>query len=100
MSLSIVRKWGSWVSGALMLLTQAAWAIDLVTDFQKAMQFDPRYRGAVADRGVNLSLADQSRVAFYPEANYNTQRLQNDVSGRRTYIDAFHGPVATRGLTF
>jgi outer membrane protein TolC len=84
MSLSIIRKWGSWVSGALMLLTQPAWAIDLVTDFQKAMQFDPRYRGAVADRGVNLSLADQSRVAFYPEANYNTQRLQNDVSGRRT----------------
>lgn len=84
MRLSILRTWASWWGGALMLLVQPAWSIDLVSDFQKAMQFDPRYRGAVADKGVNLSLADQSRVAFYPEANYNTQRLQNDVSGRRT----------------
>jgi protease secretion system outer membrane protein len=84
MSLSIVRLWGAALVGVLMVLASPARAIDLVTDFQKAMQFDPRYRGAVADKGVNMSLAEQSRVAFYPEANYNTQRLQNDVSGRRT----------------
>ena len=84
MNVTLVRTWGGWLIGALMLLTQPAWSIDLVADFHKAMQFDPRYRGAVADKGVNVSLADQSRVAFYPEANYNTQRLQNDVSGRRT----------------
>lgn len=84
MNLSMLRNGGGWLAGVLMLLVQPAWSIDLVTDFHKAMQFDPRYRGAVADKGVNMSLAEQSRVAFYPEANYNTQRLQNDVSGRRT----------------
>jgi protease secretion system outer membrane protein len=84
MNLSMVGNGGGWLAGVLMLLVQPAWSIDLVTDFHKAMQFDPRYRGAVADKGVNMSLAEQSRVAFYPEANYNTQRLQNDVSGRRT----------------
>lgn len=84
MTATIFRIWTRGVCVAWMLMAQSAWCIDLVTDFQKAMQFDPRYRGAVADKGVNLSLAEQSRVAFYPEANYNTQRLQNDVSGRRT----------------
>ena len=71
---------GLWLMG----LTSSAWAVDLVSDFQKAMQFDPRYRAAVADKGVNMGLSDQARVAYYPEANLNTQRLQNDTAGRRT----------------
>jgi protease secretion system outer membrane protein len=31
-----------------------------------------------------MSLSEQARVAYFPEANYNTQRLQNDTAGRRT----------------
>lgn len=68
----------------LVLVSVSASAVDLVTDFQKALQFDPRYRAAVADKGVNMGLSEQARVAYFPEANLNTQRLQNDTSGRRT----------------
>ena len=75
----------AWVLGLLLVgAVSTAHALDLVADFHKAMQFDPRYRAAVADQGVNLGLSEQARVAYYPEANLNTQRLQNDTSGRRT----------------
>ena len=73
-----------WATLCMALVSCAAHALDLVSDFQKAMQFDPRYRAAVADKGVNMGLSDQAGVAYFPEANINTQRLQNDTAGRRT----------------
>ena len=83
MKLERFHRW-TCALGMLLGLTSSAHALDLVADFHKAMQFDPRYRAAVADKGVNLGLSEQARVAYYPEANLNTQRLQNDISGRRT----------------
>lgn len=59
-------------------------ALDLPADFQKAMQHDPVYRAALAEKQANLTLAEQARWSYLPEANINTQRLQNDVAGRRT----------------
>jgi protease secretion system outer membrane protein len=61
-----------------------AWGLDLVADFQKAMQHDPRYRAAQAEKGANLALAEQASLSYLPEASFNTQRLQNDVAARRT----------------
>jgi outer membrane protein TolC len=59
-------------------------ALDLMADFQRAMQHDPHYRAALAEKGANMTLVEQARVSYFPEANFNTQRLQNDVAGRRT----------------
>lgn len=79
----MVFKWLTALGLTLGLISSAS-AVDLVADFNKALQFDPRYRAAIADKGVNMGLSEQSRVAYYPEANLNTQRLQNDIAGRRT----------------
>lgn len=79
------KRWLSWLCSVLCLcaVTPAS-ALDLVADFQKAMQHDPHYRAAQAEKGANLTLAEQARLSYLPEASLNTQRLQNDVAARRT----------------
>ncbi|MFZ9425137.1 MAG: hypothetical protein EB096_12015 [Betaproteobacteria bacterium] len=79
-----VNRWAGILGIVLMTMAASVRALDLAADFQKAMQFDPRYRAAVADSGLNRGLSEQAGVAYYPEANLNTQRLQNDTAGRRT----------------
>ena len=80
-----MRRWLSllWVGMCLSAVTPV-WGLDLVADFQKAMQHDPRYRAAQAEKGANLALAEQASLSYLPEASFNTQRLQNDVAARRT----------------
>ena len=77
-----------WLTGTLtawcLTTVTSAFAVDLMADFQKAMQHDPHYRAALAEKGANMTLVEQARVSYFPEANFNTQRLQNDVAGRRT----------------
>lgn len=80
MKTRLVWLWG----GLSFLWVTSVEALDLPADFQKAMQHDPVYRAALAEKKVNLTLAEQARLSYLPEANINTQRLQNDVSGRRT----------------
>ncbi len=80
-----IKRWLAMLASGLLMATMSpAWALDLLADFQKAMQYDPHYRAAQAEKGANLTLAEQARLAYLPEANINTQRLQTDISGRRT----------------
>jgi outer membrane protein TolC len=80
-----MKQWLARVLTAGCLTTAtSAFAVDLMADFHKAMQHDPHYRAALAEKGANLTLVEQARVSYFPEANLNTQRLQNDVTGRRT----------------
>ena len=80
-----MKRWLAMTWGLLCITAvPSTWALDLTADFQKAMRHDPRYLAAQAERGANLTLAEQARLSYMPEANINTQRLQNDVSGRRT----------------
>jgi protease secretion system outer membrane protein len=80
-----MRRWLTLLWGGLCLSASSSiWALDLMADFQRAMQYDPHYRAALAEKGANMTLAEQARLSYFPEANFNTQRLQNDFSGRRT----------------
>ncbi len=60
------------------------YAQDLARDFDKALSFDPGYLAALAERDATLVQARQSAAAYYPEASFNTSRLQTDVGNRRT----------------
>lgn len=70
-------------------LVAVAWAspvaaADLMTDFQKAMTYDPTFQTAIAERQANQASATQARVSYLPEASISNQRLDNDSSTRQT----------------
>jgi len=59
-------------------------AQNLERDFEQALRFDPGYLAALAERDATLVQARQSAAAYYPEASFNTSRLQTDTGTRRT----------------
>lgn len=61
------------------------YAQDLARDFDKALSFDPGYLASLAERDATLVQARQSAAAYYPEASFNTSRLQTDTGNRRTF---------------
>lgn len=60
-------------------------AQDLARDFDKALSYDPGYLAALAERDATLVQARQNAAIYYPEASFNTSRLETDTGNRRTF---------------
>ena len=58
------------------LSVSSAHAIDLVESYQRARTYDPQFQGAVAERDVNQSGAQQAKSAYYPEASFSRSQIQ------------------------
>jgi protease secretion system outer membrane protein len=64
------------------LLGTQAQGRDLLADYQKAMQFDPQYQTALAELTIAQRGAKQAESVFYPQATFNTERLDTDTATR------------------
>lgn len=58
---------------------------NLPQDFAKALSFDPTFQSAKAGFEVGRRNVEQAKSVFYPEANFNTQRLGSDTGSRPTF---------------
>jgi outer membrane protein TolC len=70
---------------AAVTVSAAAVAQNLPQDFEKALAFDPTFQSAKADFEVGQRNVKQARSVFFPEANFNTQRLASDTASRTTF---------------
>jgi protease secretion system outer membrane protein len=66
-------------------MAQPLWAQNLPQDFAKALSFDPTFQSAKADYEVGQRNVKQAKSVFFPEANFNTQRLATDTGSRTTF---------------
>lgn len=66
-------------------MVQPLWAQNLPQDFAKALSFDPTFQSAKADFEVGQRNVKQAKSVFFPEANFNTQRLATDTGSRTTF---------------
>jgi protease secretion system outer membrane protein len=71
------------------LLAAAYWpnvmALDMMSDYQKATNYDPTYMTALADRRANQATANQAWTAYTPTASYTTQRIATQTSPTGTF---------------
>ena len=58
-------------------------ALDMMSDYQKATNYDPTYMTALADRRANQAAANQAWTAYTPTASYTTQRIATQTSSKR-----------------
>lgn len=61
-----------------------AFAVNLITDFQKATAYDPTFQTAIAERQANIATATQSYTAYAPTGSISNSRMQSDSTGRTT----------------
>jgi len=66
-------------------MVQPVLAQNLPEDFVRALSFDPSFQSAKADFEVGQRNVKQARSVFFPEANFNTQRLPTDTGNRTTF---------------
>ncbi|HAB48763.1 MAG TPA: hypothetical protein DCE31_11740 [Lautropia sp.] len=65
-----------------LILSQDAEAERLRTDFDRALQHDPEFQSAIAQRDAGVETLEQARAQLLPQASSNLQRSQNNTDSR------------------
>jgi hypothetical protein len=66
-------------------IVQPVLAQNLPEDFVLALTLDPSFQSAKADSEVGQRNIKQAKSVFFPEANFNIQRLTTDTGSRTTF---------------